>query len=235
MAGRRRGMGTESAKIALFRRDVVRKIGSLLDNWKLCRPTHSEGPIPSAARKGVVEDARERIGDEHADERHCGRCVKQAPQPLRAMGPAPHSGCLRRGQGFSALRPLSTFCIALSGVVLPEERGLELLVVEQRDLQRHDAVKQRNLRLADSFRKFERLRNRGCRLVRGQRSESPLARSAPPFLSTAILMNSPCPVRVACVLGDHPVVERVGVRPWDGAPTADGRARDSCGAPFQSP
>ena len=81
-------------------------------------PLRRADPVP--ARKGVVEDARERIGDEHAHERHCGRRVKQAPQPLRAMGPAPHSGCLRRGQGFSDLRPLSTFCIALSGVVLPE-------------------------------------------------------------------------------------------------------------------
>ena len=75
-------------------------------------------PVP--AREGVKQDAAERIGDEHADERNRGRSVEEAPQPLRAMGPPPNDGCRRRDQGFSDLRPLSTFCIALSGVVLPE-------------------------------------------------------------------------------------------------------------------
>ena len=39
-------IGTESAKIALFRR-AVRKIGSLQMTWKLWNPTHSDGLIPS--------------------------------------------------------------------------------------------------------------------------------------------------------------------------------------------
>ena len=39
-------IGTESAKIALFL-SALRKIGSLQRSWKLWRPTHSDGLIPS--------------------------------------------------------------------------------------------------------------------------------------------------------------------------------------------
>ena len=99
---------------------ALRKIGSLQSSWKLWNPTHSDGLIPSQRVNAWKQDAAERIGDEHADERNRGRRVEEAPQPLRAMGPPPNGGCRRRDQGFSDLRPLSTFCIALSGVVLPE-------------------------------------------------------------------------------------------------------------------
>ena len=112
-------IGTESAKIRLFLQgDAEDRVAPEELEVVETDPLGGSDAVP--AREGVVEDARERIGDEDADERHRRGSVEQAPCPLGAMGPAPCSRCVRDGQGFSDLRPLSTFCIAFSGVVLPE-------------------------------------------------------------------------------------------------------------------
>ena len=84
-------------------------------------PTHCGGSDAVPAREGVVEDAAERIRDEDAHQCDSGRRVDEAPQPLRAVGPSPSGGCVRRDQGFSDLIPLSTFCMACGAVTFPEK------------------------------------------------------------------------------------------------------------------
>ena len=81
-------------------------------------PLGRRDAIPASKR--VEQDARERIRDEDGNEADRGCCIGEAPQPLWAAGPPSNRGCLRRDQGFSVLRPLSTFCIACSGGVFPE-------------------------------------------------------------------------------------------------------------------
>ena len=119
---------------------VVQEQPEVVHADPLCR----RDPVP--ARERVVEDAPERIGDE---DRRRGR-----PRAPRRGGPTPNCGL--RGH----LRASSTVC-ELSGVqrlqalvdvlhrllrgALTGERRLELLVVEERFLQRNDAVQQGNL------------------------------------------------------------------------------------------
>ena len=191
-------IGTEIAK-KTCRGSPCGKSGTIEQRpeWMQADPLGRRKPVPS--RERVIDDVPQRIAEEREDQQDRGKRVQRPQTVADPASPRGWAGGADDPRPRPMLKDSATLhlprqaCIAASGSHRAGERGLELLVIEQRDLDRDDAVEQRHRRVRRLVEEEadDRIlpRARGGRPVQRRVAEN-RQRCLPAVVSVASLMKS---------------------------------------------